>query len=317
MNESTHSQESCRLAALRRFAVAITVLNLVGHTALGFEQSWATPLAALAAAYFSELLLEWVAAACEARQPRFEGGLRRFVDFLLPSHITGLAVAMLLYPNERLGPVVFAASVGIASKTLIRVPVGGIPRHFLNPSNTGIAVTLLLFPWVGQAHPYMFTEELDGAGDLLLPLIIVLSGTFLNSRFTGRMPLIVGWLGGFVLQAYARSWINATPLTAALLPMTGVTFLLFTFYMVTDPGTTPSGVRAQLVFGVAVAAAYGILTAAHLVFGLFFGLLLVCAARGLILWLLSRASASPRRSHRRRRPVGVPVGLNPAMEGAK
>ena len=29
-----------RLAALRRFAIAITILNVLGHTVLGFEQAW-------------------------------------------------------------------------------------------------------------------------------------------------------------------------------------------------------------------------------------------------------------------------------------
>jgi hypothetical protein len=49
-----------RLVALRRFAFAITVLNLLGHGFLGFEQSWAQPLAALATAYAAELLIEFV-----------------------------------------------------------------------------------------------------------------------------------------------------------------------------------------------------------------------------------------------------------------
>ena len=36
-------------------------------------------------------------------------------------------------------------------------------------------------------------------------------------------------------------------------------FLLFTFYMVTDPGTTPVEPRGQIAFGAVVAAAYGVL----------------------------------------------------------
>jgi hypothetical protein len=39
-----------RLGGLSRFAFAITFLNIVGHAFLGFEQSWITPFAALAAA---------------------------------------------------------------------------------------------------------------------------------------------------------------------------------------------------------------------------------------------------------------------------
>src|SRR5262245_33596449 len=49
---------SARLGGLRRFAVAITVLNILGHTFFGFEQSLAQPLVALATAYPLALLLE-------------------------------------------------------------------------------------------------------------------------------------------------------------------------------------------------------------------------------------------------------------------
>jgi hypothetical protein len=271
---------SNRLPALRRFAAAITILNVLGHTALGFEQSWAQPLVALGTAYSLDLVLEAVAAWSERRPCHFAGGVGRLVDFLLPAHITGLAVAMLLYANDRLAPIAFAAAVGIGSKALVRVPVGATVRHCLNPSNTGIAVTLLVFPWVGIAPPYQFTENLSGLGDWFLPLVIVLSGTFLNTRFTGKVPLILGWLGGFVVQALVRSAAGGTPPVPALLPMTGMAFLLFTFYMITDPGTTPATARGQFLFGASTATAYGLLTASHVVFGLFFSLLLVCMLRG-------------------------------------
>jgi hypothetical protein len=262
-------------------------LNVLGHFVLGFEQSWAQPLVALAAAYGVELILEGVGAWAERRPPVFRGGWCALVNFLLPAHITALAVSMLLYANDRLWPIAFAAALGVGSKALIRVPIGRSVRHCLNPSNTGIAFTLLLFPWVGIAPPYQFTENLDGVGDWLLPVVIVLSGTFLNTRFTGRVPLILGWLGGFLVQAALRSQLQGTPMVAAVLPVTGMAFLLFTFYMVTDPATTPAAPPGQLAFGAAVAAVYGLLMLAHVVFGLFFSLLVVCSIRGLGLVLLA------------------------------
>jgi hypothetical protein len=273
-----------RLGGLRRFAIAITVLNILGHAFFGFEQSLAHPLVALAAAYSTELLLEFIDARCNRRPLRFlGGGPRRFVDFLLSAHISGLACAMLLYANERLGPVMFAAVVAICSKAVLRVPVGNGTRHFLNPSNFGITVTLLAFSWVSVAPPYQFTENMTGAGDWILPAVIVCTGTFLNARFTRRLPLIAAWLGGFVAQAVVRSFIFDSPLDAGLVPMTGVAFILYTFYMVTDPATTPEGRREQIAFGLSVAAVYGMLMVAHIVFGLFFALTIVCTVRGL--WL--------------------------------
>jgi hypothetical protein len=280
-----------RLAGLQRFAFAITLLNVLGHTVLGFEQSWAQPIVSLAAAYSAELLLEWLDAWSAKRKPRFLGGPRVWVNFLLSAHITGLACAMLLYANDRLWPVAFASTAAIASKAIFRIRVGGRERHFLNPSNLGISSTLLLFHWVGIAPPYMFTENLTGAGDWILPGIIVLSGSFLNAKFTGRVPLILAWLGTFVLQALVRSAVFGMPPVAALLPMTGLAFLLFSFYMVTDPATTPDRPRAQIAFGAAVALTYGVLVSVHVVYGLFFALTAVCAARGIALAMRSGATA--------------------------
>lgn len=280
------------LGGLRRFAAAITILNILGHTFLGFEQSWAQPLVALATAYSTEILLELIDAWARRRTPRFVGGVRNFVDFLLSAHISALAVAMLLYANERLWPIAFATATAICSKVIFRAPFNNGTRHFFNPSNFGITIALLLFPWVGIAPPYHFTENLDRFGDWILPAIIFVSGTFLNARFTHRLPLIAAWLGGFTLQALARSLIFGTPITAALLPMTGMAFILYTFYMVTDPATTPNSSRAQVAFGVGVAATYGLLLVTHVVFGLFFALTIVCALRGVSLY--TRAWASTR-----------------------
>jgi hypothetical protein len=287
LNGSVGTGRSDRLPALRRFAVAITILNILGHFILGFEQSWAQPLIAVGTAYSVELILESASAWTERRRPHFAGAPAALVNFLLPAHITGLAVSMLLYANDRLAPIAFAAAVAISSKVLIRVPTGHGVRHCLNPSNTGIAVTLLLFPWVGIAPPYQFTENLTGVGDWLLPIVIIMSGTFLNTRFTYKVPLLMGWLGGFLIQTILRSQLQGTPLVAGLLPVTGMAFLLFTFYMVTDPATTPRDPLPQFAFGAAVAAAYGCLMAAHVVFGLFFSLLIVCSLRGVGITILA------------------------------
>src|SRR6185369_1671833 len=241
------AMKDVRLTALRRFAIAITVLNLLGHFVLGFEQAWATPIVSLLAAYSTEIALELLDAWRAGRRPRFLGGARAFVDFLLSAHISGLAVAMLLYANDRLLPIAFAAVTAIGSKYLFRVAVGseGHSRHVFNPSNLGITATLLAFPWVGIAQPYMFTENLSRAASWLLPAVIVCTGSFLNAKLTRRIPLILAWLGAFVLQAAVRHFVLGNLFWPSLNPMTGVAFVLFTFYMVTDPATTPVTARGQ------------------------------------------------------------------------
>ena len=139
-----------------------------------------------------------------------------------------------------------------------------------------------------------FTENITGGWDWFVPAVIIFTGTFINVRFTSRLRLLVAWLVGFAAQAGVRHLIFGSAFLPSLGPMTGMAFLLFTFYMVTDPPTTPSSPRAQVAFGLSVAAVYGLLMAFHVVFGLFFALVIVCTVRGSWLFLVSlRESAVP------------------------
>lgn len=339
-----------QLGGLRRFALAITIFTIVGHYWLGFEQSYAQPLASVATAYVTQLLLETLEGWAQQRRPRFTHGFGALVNSLLSAHISGLACAMLLYANDRLWVVCFASAVAITSKTLFRMPVGsvkgawplllfqfvlflllfqtgeatrhlipvapqwvpafhlgvlallmmsallippGLPtRHYLNPSNFGITVTLLLFPWVGIAAPYQFTANLGALGDWLIPMLIICTGSFLNVRYTQRIPLALAWVGTFALQAIVSSLIlwattGFCPIVARLSAMTGVAFILFTFYMVTDPATTPERPAAQVAFGSSVALVYSLFLMNHVVYGLFMALVIVCVARGLGMYLLA------------------------------
>src|ERR1700752_1233 len=284
------SEPNLRLASLRRFAISISVLNLLGHAVLGFESSWAQMLVALVTAYCTELVLEIADAWANERPYRFAGGGWNLVDFLLPAHIAGMAVAMLLYSGALLLPFAFASAVAIASKALFTAPVNKSRRHFLNPSNTGIAATILLFPTLAPIMPYQFTERLSGGMSWAFPVLVVCVGVFMNWRYAGRLPLVVGWVIGFAVQGVVRCLLSDLPLIVGLVPMTGVSFILFTFYMVTHPGSTPNTWREQVIFGGAIALVYSLLVLAHVGFGFFYALLIVCSARGLILHLQAAKS---------------------------
>lgn len=293
-----------RLAGLRRFAVAISILNILGHLWFGFEQSFAQPLVSLLAAYSTEFVLEVIDAVAMQRPLRIKMKFWSIVDFFLSAHITGLAVGMLLYANDRLWVVAFGAAVAIASKAIFRFKLGKDYRHFFNPSNLGISVVLLTFPWVGIVPPYHFTENLGNVGTWVLPGVIICSGSMLNAIFTKRLPLAAAWVIAFIAQALIRTMILGTPLLAGLVPVTGVAFLLFTFYMVTDPATTPRGVKAQIVFGISVAFLYTVLVYAHIVFGMFFALALVCGVRGAYLYAVSQRASAPQAAEQRA-PVAI------------
>ena len=273
-----------RLLALWYFTGLMIVWNVVGHTTLGFEQSWAAPVTAIAAAVVVSMFLDWVDARARDRELRFTGSLGNFLNFLPACLIPGFACSMLLYANERLWPVIFAVVLSIGSKLIFRAPVGnGHTQHIFNPSNLGVAATLVLFPEVSFAPPYHFTENVTGFWDLGVPVIVLVSGIVVHALFTGRLPLVAAWVGGFILQGVIRAALVDTPFLVPLMPMTSAAFIVFTLYMIPDPATTPLNPGRQVLFGFCVAVVYGLLQVMHLVFGLFFALLIVCAIRGLSL----------------------------------
>jgi hypothetical protein len=273
------------IKALRRFAISISIFNIVGYIFLGFEQPWIWPIVAILTGYTTELVFETIGARVEGRDPRYKGGgAKGLIEFLFPAHITSIAVNMLIYVNDRIWVMIFAVTLAVATKWILRAPVRGKLRHYMNPSNFGILMVLVLFPWGSIAPPYHFTEGLNDWGSWILPAVIIITGTMLNAKLTGRMWLIFGWLSVFALQAVVRGIMFDTAIPGALSVMTGVAFILYTNYMVTDPGTTPSKPGAQFAFGAGVAVFYGVFMVAHIAYGLFFATAIVCLIRGTFLW---------------------------------
>ncbi|WP_210420426.1 hypothetical protein [Aquisphaera giovannonii] len=276
-----------RRSALRRyfalwyFTILLMVWNLLGHLYLGFEQSDLQPLVGLATAIGLQFLLEWIDARAAGRRPRFAGSWADFVNFLPPAIIPGLAVPMLLFPNERLIPIMFGVGLAIGSKVLFRAPVGdGKTQHIFNPSNLGIVASLLLFPSIGVAPPYHFTENLTGMWHWALPLFVLATGLVVHGLFTGRLVLVLTWLAAFVIQGQLRAWYFGTSWIVPLTPMTSAAFMVFTLYMIPDPATTPVQPLRQALFAMAIAAVYGLLLVNHMVYGLFIALVVVCGLRG-------------------------------------
>lgn len=273
------------ITALRRFAISITIFNIIGYAVLGFEQPWIWPFVAIGVGYTTELMLEMIAARVQKREPRFKGGGKKgLMEFLLPAHITSLALNMLTYVNDHIEVMIFGVVVAVGAKWIFQAPMRGRMRHYMNPSNFGITIILLLLPWASIAPPYHFTENVPTWVGWLIVAIIGISGTILNAKLTGRMWLIAGWLIGFVLQAVLRGVFFGTSIPGALAMGTGVAFILYTNYMVTDPGTTPSKKGAQFAFGAGIAGVYGVLLIAHIAYGLFLATALVCLIRGMFLW---------------------------------
>jgi hypothetical protein len=272
---------------LRTSATFATVFVILGHTVFGFEQPISAVLVALVTGYSCALFFEWIDSRASGIRPCFlGGGPGRLVDFLLSPHMTSITLSFLFYFNRRLWIMAFAVAVAIGSKYVLRVPINGRLRHFMNPSNLALAVVLAFYTWTGVL-PWAYTIDLPGAWKWIVPLIIVALGMRLNLLFTGRLPTIASWLVTFVLLAFFRTWYRGSPITAELVVLTGIPMVLFTLYMITDPQTSPSGLRSQILFGSGIAVAYCILLLIRIQYTMFYSVTAVCAIRGMYLAALS------------------------------
>ncbi|BDC50501.1 hypothetical protein F183_A28170 [Bryobacterales bacterium F-183] len=305
-----------RLFALWYFCTLLVLWNIAGQTVLGFEQSNLQPIASVSMAIAVGMAIESLDAWSNQRRARWSGGWVPFLNFLPACIIPGLACSMLTYSNERLAPVLFAASLSMASKVLFKAPLAnGQMQHIFNPSNFGITMTLLLLPDVGLAPPYQFTENLTGAWHWVLPGIVMVTGVFVHAKFTGRLPLVLSWLAAFAFQGLVRAWIFDLPVIVPFVPMTSVGFILFSLYMIPDPATTPLSLRGQIGFGVSVATIYAFLFVFHVVFGLFIAVALTSAGRGVLLYAAHAASLRRNKTFAPQVAVASPVAIRAAVAG--
>ena len=283
---------------LRMSATLATVFTILGHTVFGFEQPLISVFVALGTGYACAVLFEAVDAwACNGTPNFLGGGVKKFIDFLLPAHMTSITLSFLLFTYSQMWALAFTVAISIGAKHVIRVRQRGRLQHVMNPSNLGAAVAFAVFQWT-SVLPWSFTTELTGKADWILPMIIVLLGSNLNYRFTGRLPTIGAWLGSFLILSAIRSWVLGSPWVAELVIFSGIPLVLFTFYMITDPQTSPARPLSQLAFGSSIALAYEVLLAMHVQYTMFYAVAAVCGMRGLFislsnLGLLSSGEPSP------------------------
>jgi Na+-transporting NADH:ubiquinone oxidoreductase subunit NqrB len=148
--------------------------------------------------------------------------------------ITGLSLALLLRSDSLIAHPV-AAALAIASKFLIRVR----GKHVFNPANFGLVVALVVLPgtWIS---PGQWGQDVALACWLLLLGNLVvhrarradISWSFLL-LYLGALAIRVAWLGQFTAV-----WVHQ---------MSNGALLLFAFFMISDPMTSPNHSKARFL----------------------------------------------------------------------
>ncbi len=178
----------------------------------------------------------------------FESFGRKRFSSIKSAMITALGLCLLLHVNH-VWVAVLAAFVAIASKYLIKRG----SKHIFNPANIGIiaAIALSNQAWVspGQWGSEVIAWFLVGSAGLMMIMKV------------GRLDTAFTFLGIFGLLLFIRQVLYLGWETEVWVHMmSNGTLLLFSFFMITDPRTTPNHRVARIIWAGFLACMLFVLT---------------------------------------------------------
>jgi len=165
--------------------------------------------------------------------------------------ISGLSLTLLLRTNFT-SLALLAAAVTIASKFALRRN----GKHIFNPTNFGLVVMMLATGQVWVSPGQWGNAAFFGF------LLACLGGLVINRA--SRSDVTYAFLGFYVAILFGYSLWLGHPLAIPLHRLQNGAFLLFAFFMISDPKTTPDSRAGRVLFAFLVAAG-----AAFIQFGLF------------------------------------------------
>ena len=188
----------------------------------------AKPLLTLVA-LTSVLLTQWACAKLWRRPFEWRSGL-----------ITGLSLSLLLRTGD-VWVMALAAVLAIVSKFVIQLR----GKHLFNPAAFGIVFVLL------ATHGAWVSPGQWGASIWVAALVFLLGGAVLTHA--PRLDTAAAFLAAhFALLLARANWLG-DPLTIPLHQMMTGSLLVFAFFMITDPRTTPNSRLGRILFAVIVA----------------------------------------------------------------
>jgi Na+-transporting NADH:ubiquinone oxidoreductase subunit NqrB len=155
--------------------------------------------------------------------------------------ITGLSLSLLLRAEDPWLHAI-AAVIAIGSKFLIRID----GKHIFNPA--GFAIVVLLFTAPGVwISPGQWGSAIWFAALLCFFAILVLSAA-------RRADVAIFFFASHAALLLARAWWLGNPLAIPFHQLQSGSLLIFTFFMISDPRTTPDSRLGRFVFALSVAA---------------------------------------------------------------
>ena len=154
--------------------------------------------------------------------------------------ISGLSLCLILRTNS-VGLAFTATIITIASKFVLRFN----GKHLFNPTNFGIVAMMLLTGqvWVSPGQ--------WGNVAFFAFLMACLGGLVVNRA--ARSDVTYAFIAFYMALVFGRSIWLGEPLAIPLHRLQNGALLLFTFFMISDPRTTPSSRAGRIVFALLVA----------------------------------------------------------------
>lgn len=165
--------------------------------------------------------------------------------------ISGLSLCLLLRSNNPL-LLIAAAVIAVASKFVIRWN----NKHIFNPTNFAIVLMIALTGevWVSPAQ--------WGSKLYFAFLMACLGGMVIHRAM--RSDVSYAFIAAYAAILFGRAWWLGDPLAIPLKQFHSGALLLFAFFMISDPKTTPDSRAGRIVFALLVAGG-----AAFVQFGLY------------------------------------------------
>jgi hypothetical protein len=154
--------------------------------------------------------------------------------------ISGLSLCLLLR-TDRTDLAIVAAAVTIAAKFLIRFR----GKHVFNPTNGGL-VAMLLFTGQVWVSPGQW-----GSVAFFGFLMACLGGVVVNRA--SRSDVTYAFIAFYCALLFGRSWYLGEPIAIPIHRLESGALLLFTFFMISDPKTTPDSRAGRVLFAALVA----------------------------------------------------------------
>ena len=154
--------------------------------------------------------------------------------------ISGLSLCLLLRTN-RVELAILAAIVTIAAKFLIRID----GKHVFNPTNGGIVAMLLLSNqvWVSPGQ---------WGSAAFFAFLLACAGSLVVNR-AARSDVTYAFIVCYCALLFGRSFYLGEPMAIPLHRLQSGALLLFTFFMISDPKTTPDSRIGRVAFAALVA----------------------------------------------------------------